>query len=270
MARVAKFRTLGPAPAAVADETWLARLASTERVAGVAGPGRWLMARFQSTALFSLKTSMATSTVGKALVVPTPYAIKMALVDAAFRSGYEETSIAEFVLALSKADVRISPPPRATVTHTFVKVRQEPKRPDCLRPYTASIAYREFVHCAGPWRWAFDLTCGDTGLADQLVFLLPRVNYIGKRGSFVQFVGLQRATELTSEFTVPMPPLGTWRMPGRWHVAVLDDFGPEAELSVISSFSEAKVARDKHRKFVHTMVPLGLVSTGPGFSQYET
>jgi hypothetical protein len=57
-------------------------------------------------------------------------------------------------------------------------------------------------------------------------------------------------------------------MPSLWHVAALDDFGLEASLEILSSYSSAKARRDKHRTFVQTVVPLGLVNTGPGFSEY--
>ena len=45
----------------------------------------WLIAEYQPVSLFSLKNSLATSSGGKSLLVPTPYAFKMALLDAACR-----------------------------------------------------------------------------------------------------------------------------------------------------------------------------------------
>src|ERR1700731_2134678 len=47
----------------------------------------WLLFEYEPTALFSLKTSRATSTVGKTLLTPTPYAAKMAFIDVALRHG---------------------------------------------------------------------------------------------------------------------------------------------------------------------------------------
>ncbi len=253
----------------VPSEAWLAELDTERPVAGLAGPGRWLIARYVPTALFSLKASTATSSVGKTLVVPTPYAIKMALVDAGFRSGLPESDCAELLASLVPVGVRISPPESAIVTQTFVKIRQEPKNPNPMHPYTASIAYREVVFHQGTWRWAFDLGHGDEGLAERIAYLAPRISYIGKRGSFVQFDGLERAAELSTGYTVPMPPPGDWVMPARWHPAKLDDFGPEASLEVLSTFSAAKPRVGRHRRYVDTIVPLGLVSTGPGFSEYR-
>jgi hypothetical protein len=45
----------------------------------------WLIADYQPVTLFSLKNSLATSSGGKSLLVPTPCAFKMALLDAACR-----------------------------------------------------------------------------------------------------------------------------------------------------------------------------------------
>src|SRR5208283_5541149 len=95
-------------------------LDSPTPAAGIPGPGRWLVANYAPTALFTLKISMATSSVGKTLVVPTPYAIKMALVDAAFRRGYSESDCEALLRSLIPVAVRIGPGPGAVVTHTFV------------------------------------------------------------------------------------------------------------------------------------------------------
>src|SRR3972149_509738 len=90
--------------AATSDEdSRTARLAALDGsgpIAGVPGPGRWLVAEYQPAALFSLKISLATSSVGKTLVVPTPYSIKMAFVDAAFRAGVPDGEGADFLGSL--------------------------------------------------------------------------------------------------------------------------------------------------------------------------
>lgn len=247
----------------------LAVLAEGTSVAGVPGPGRWLVVQYQPTALFSLKMSQATSSVGKTLVIPTPYSIKMAFVDAGFRAGLSDTECDEFLRSLVPVAVRLAPPQTACVTHTFVKVRQESRDADPLRPYIASIAYREVVHHQGTWHWAFDLAAGDDTLAERLVRIAPHLTYIGKRGSFVQFVGLSRLGELGPTFTQPVQNQGSWIPPQRAHIMPLDDFGPEADLETLSSFTPKKPTRDKHRRFVETIIPLGLVNTGPGFSEYK-
>ncbi|MER3437546.1 MAG: hypothetical protein C4346_08105 [Chloroflexota bacterium] len=254
------------AAATVDVQARAAELARSEPVGGVPGPGRWLVARYAPVALFSLKISMATSSVGRTLVVPTPYAIKMALVDAGFRAGLTDAECAALLRALVPVSVRIAPPETAVVTHTFVKIRQEPKTPDPLRPYVSSIAYRELVHHRGEWRWAFDLATGDASLAERLVYLAPHVIYVGKRGSFVQFLGLERVSQLGEDFTQPVE--GAFLSPPRAHIVPLDDFGPQADLETLSSYSDRGARRERHRRFVNTIVPLGIVNTGPGFTVY--
>lgn len=288
----------------------LATLSGPASVAGIPGPGRWLVVDYQPTALFSLKLSLATSSVGKTLVVPTPYSIKMALVDAVFRTDLSESECSAFLRSLVGVDVRIKPPDAAVVTHTFVKVRQEAKAPNKKKQsemqyrdtliqklsglysgfpvmtwdgldvdklkraidsaYDSSIAYREVAHHHGNWQWAFDLAGGDEMLATRLVDIAAHVNYIGKRGSFIQFVGLSRRTDLGPEFTQPVQNQEAWQPPPRAHILPLDDFGPEADMETLSSFTFKRPVRDKHRRFVRTIIPLGLVNTGPGFSEYRT
>ena len=66
----------------------------------------------------------------------------------------------------------------------------ESERFDC------EVRYRDR---RGEWRWAFDLSAGDDLLARRLVHLAPHIAYVGKRGSFVQFLGLERVQDLDDE-----------------------------------------------------------------------
>jgi hypothetical protein len=244
-------------------------LGSHAAVAGVPGPGRWLLAEFAPVSLFSLKSSQATSSVGRTLIVPTPYSMKMACVDAAFRAGWPDDACAAFLESLVGVDARVRPPGTAIVTHTIVKIRQEPKTRSAAQPYISNVAYREVVHHAGRWVWAFDLAGGDDLLAERLVGTLPHVRYVGKRGSFIQFFGLSRAEDLDGSFTAPIEPGAGFNIGRPWHVQPLDDFGPEATFQRLSSFSGEAVRRNRERRFTTTMVPLGLVRSGPGFSEYR-
>jgi hypothetical protein len=247
----------------------IAELQRPEAVAGIPGPGRWLIAEFEPTSLFSLKISLATSSVGRTLVIPTPYAIKMALVDAAFRAGLSESDCGALLRDLVGVEVRMEPTPTVIVTHTFVKVRQESRDPNSRSPYNSTIAYREVAYLHGLTSWAFDLAGGDDALAASLTELLPLVCYVGKRGSFVRFVRLYRAIELGSEFTQPIVRRGPWSPPRRAHVVPLDDFGPDADLETLSSYTQKRPRRNQHRRFIETIVPVGIVNTGPGFTLYS-
>ncbi len=247
----------------------IAQLESREAIAGVRGPGRWLIAEFEATSLFSLKLSLATSSVGRTLVIPTPYAIKMSLVDAAFRAGLSDTNCASMVRDLVRVEVRIAPPPTAIVTHTVIKVRQESRDPNSGSPYNSTVAYRDIAYIDGSTTWAFDLAGGSGALAIRLIELLPFISYIGKRGSFIRFIRAYRAVNLGFEFTQPIVRQGSWNPPRRAHVVLLDDFAPDADLETLSSFTRTRPKRNQHRRFVETIVPIGIVNIGPGFTEYR-
>src|SRR5450432_1367937 len=102
--------------------------------------GGWLVFEYSPAALFSLKSSRATSTAGKTLLTPTPYAVKMAFLDAALRHGLTRDPEG-LVRWLAAATLRIGVPEHACVTGTIQSIRQEirdeRKRNPELPPYRA-------------------------------------------------------------------------------------------------------------------------------------
>jgi len=224
----------------------------------------WLIFRYAPVGLFALKMSRATSTVGKTLLVPTPYAVKLAILDAALRH-YLSGDPEQLVRGLAKAEVRIGVPDHACVTGTIQRVRQETRASDRkqnadLTGYRANIAMREVVHLRGALRIA--ILAPD--LKQVLLAAAPAINYFGKRGSFFQFTGYERQADLDPTFTQPVDA-GGWP----WgHVATLDDLGPRATFDALDSYSRTPIEPGVHRLFVDTMVPLALFNSGPGFAHY--
>ena len=134
----------------------------------------WVLATYQPTTFFSLKPSNATSSGGKTLLAPTPYAIKMGLLDAAIRTGgisYGEEAW-EWIRGLSFA-VRV--PDRALVNNVFTRILK-PTRSKDKDGYDRTIGYREYVHFIGKLRLAFEIN--DDSLAQQLNELLPPHNVL--------------------------------------------------------------------------------------------
>jgi len=76
--------------------------------------------------------------------------------------------------------------------------------------------------------------------------------------------------ELGGNFTQPLENRAQFTLPAKAHVVPMDDFGPTATLQILSSYTSEIVKRDEHRKFVDTMIPLGVMNTGPGFTVYES
>jgi hypothetical protein len=151
-------------------------------------------------------------------------------------------------------------------------VRQEPreierKRNPSLPWYRANIAMREFVHYQGDLRLAFDRHTCHSELTVLLRECAPAVNYLGKRGSFFQYLGCSEQQDLDGTFTrvVEKGP-GDPAVGG--HRATLDDFGAGASFEALNSFSPADIKWEKHRRFVETSVPLSVHNTGPSFTHY--
>lgn len=88
----------------------------------------WLIAEYQPTALFSLKPAWATSSGGKSLLVPTPYALKMALLDAACRTAGVATA-REAWPWLRDLVVGLEPPERMVVTNLFTRILKPSRTP---------------------------------------------------------------------------------------------------------------------------------------------
>ncbi|MGH2541950.1 MAG: hypothetical protein ACRDIB_04085, partial [Ardenticatenaceae bacterium] len=113
----------------------------------------WLIADFEAVTLFSLKISSATASGGKTLLVPTPFAIKMALLDVACRT--QGVSRAERRWPhVRDLEVAIRPARQAVVTNLFQKVlrpRRKPAGPgdSDAGPFGKTIGYREYVQLEG-------------------------------------------------------------------------------------------------------------------------
>ena len=230
----------------------------------------WLVFVYLPAALFSLKASWATSTAGKTLLTPTPYAIKMAFLDVTIRHGLVADPNA-LVRSLAKVNVRVGLPAHACVTEMSLRIRQETREADreldpSLPPHRPNMALRQMVHYQGDLRIAFDRgTCaGD--LEETLRRAAPAINYLGKRGGFVQYLEHLELRTLDETFTAPVAEDAE---PMWGHRAILDDFGPGATFEALNSYTATDIKRGVHRKFVNTHVPLGVWNTGPGFWHYS-
>jgi hypothetical protein len=234
----------------------------------------WLIAEYEAAALFSLKLSSATASGGKTLLVPTPFAIKMALLDAACR--IRSVAVAEQMWAQIR-DLRIAlrSAEQVAVTNLFQKVLK-PRRgevdlddPDA-GPFQKTIGYREYAQWVGALGIAFGVN--DNESMDWLGDLLLNVNYLGKRGGFVQFVPpFQRANELPSNFVEATAEQMAFAVNGT--LQVLDDCAPIltfAKANIYNRESRDKIKMGKERVTRHVVLPnYRLTRSSKSFSLYE-
>ena len=202
------------------------------------------------------------------MLTPTPYAIKMGLLDAAIRTcgiSYGEEAW-EWIRGLSFA-VRV--PDRALVNNVFTRILK-PTRSKDKGGYDRTIGYREYVHFIGAMKLAFeiqnDLLVDAKG--QQLNKLLPHITYLGKRGGFVQLIPpVQSLETLPSDFTLLSEKRDTWHIQSQ--LQHLDDCDDEMTFEQADIYSGKNVRVGKERHTFLAMLPYRLRRSSRSFSDYE-
>ncbi|MBN1813847.1 MAG: hypothetical protein JXA14_18555 [Anaerolineae bacterium] len=238
----------------------------------------WIIADYMPTSLFSLRPYTATTSGGKSLIVPTPFAIKMALLDVAIRArGLQHGQVLFPTLRDLQVAARL--PQHIVVNNTFTKILRlkEIKSKASEKgaamgwamaarqwPYQTTIAFREYVHFGGSLSLAFRGIDPET-----LAPLLVQVNYLGKRGGFMQ---LQSAPHVREELPVGFTlltqgfestfPLGMLQM--------VDDCGPSLTFDRADIYKPGvKIRPNKDRIFHHVVLPYQLVRSSKSYTLYE-
>ncbi|HID53083.1 MAG TPA: hypothetical protein EYP41_13750 [Anaerolineae bacterium] len=224
----------------------------------------WLKASYQPTTLFSLRPSWATSSGGKSLLLPTPYALKLAVLDVVLRTGGHVPGEVAWPW-IRDLQIGAHLPRQIVVTNLFAKIlklrrNQAPAGAADAGPFQKTIGYREYVYHPEPIHLAFGVP---EDKAAQLREWLAQINYLGKRGGFVQLLAEPQIVEridgfvmLTAE-AVQFPKMGL--------VQRLDDCSPKM------SFAHADIYNKKKpvRIIRHIVLPYRLTRSSRSYSLYE-
>jgi hypothetical protein len=231
----------------------------------------WLIAEYLPVGLFSLKNAMATSSGGKSLLVPTPYALKMALLDAACRLW--GVSQAETIWpTIRDLAVAIRLPQQAVVTNLFAKVlrpRRNPAKPGTPHagPLGKTIAFREYVWASGRLVIALDIGEADSS---ELTELLLQINYLGKRGGFVQLLRAPETVgELPEGFVLLNASDGQESFASHGLMQMLDDCSPKMTFEHADIYSGKSVRVGRERVLNHVVLPYRLTRSSKSYSLYE-
>jgi hypothetical protein len=230
----------------------------------------WVYAEYEATALFTLKPAGATSSGGKTLLVPTPYSIKMALLDVACR--LDGVSAAEvFWPALARATVAIRPPAEVVVNNTFTKVLRQ--RRNEAEPgeqhagfFGKTIAYREYAYLAGTFGLAVETSTADD--AGRIARWLVNINYLGKRGGFIQVQGWPEMGEGLPGGYLPI----TGDLTGMVMDSVLtqlDDTDAKTSFSKVSIYTTERITLGKERILKHVALPYRRVGSSRSYTHYR-
>ena len=245
---------------------------------GAPATPHWLLLSYEPVSLFSLRSTYSMSKGGKTLLLPTPYSVKMAFIDAMFRQASPESpeSLARDMFdRIKERRIRFRPPRECIVQNTFVKIRQD-ERGAASGRYVPTIAYREFVFFSGILDVALDIAGWSDDDSAIAISAAAHINYFGKRGSFFQFRGSSVVDELPSGFTVADGDQLTAIAVGVYGVTqFLDDFGPELCMAKdgferISTYHDKDIKIGKHRVLVSTLVPYRRIEASRSFTWYTS
>lgn len=248
----------------------------------------WLIADYHPVSFFSLRPAHATTSGGQTLLTPTAFALKMALLNASIQTAGLAEGQRRFP-AIRDLHIAVRPPDQITVLKSFAKIRRPARIKDATTreaeiaalsergqyPFQSTIAYRELVQFGDPLeppivnilRIACATPSGD--VPSWLGATLAAVNYLGKRGSFLQLVAVPTHTEerpgdfteLTSDTTTDFDLRGTLQM--------LDDCGPDMTFAHADIYDPKRITLGKERVLRHVVLPYRLARSSRGYSLYE-
>lgn len=215
---------------------------------------------YAPVSLFSLKDSNATNSGAKSLFLPSPYSIKMAILNQAITIGGDLERLSgerskEFEW-VRDSKIRFYLPPDSIfcVNNSFVKI-QKPAREG--GGFQQTVAFREYIFLSHSIEIIFDIE--DVRAINYLKQYLHKINYFGKRGCFFQFV---KYSDNPNEANVTIFDVQSG-LSGI--LQEYDDFDESVTFDNVNNFSRKNTKRKKE------ILSLPLKSTGSSksFSNYK-
>ena len=255
----------------------------------------WVTTVFHQVSLFSLKPADTTSTGGRSLLIPTPFSIKMALLDVALRT-YGVSAGTDLFPTIRDLAIAMSLPQRIIVNNCFVRIlkprrdksgsngkkRQEDfqevekdetgeAEEETGGPFIRSVAFREYVQYSGPLGLAIQVDISHD--AEIITSLLMQIRYFGKRGSFFQIDGppvMQEQLPIQQGY-VRLDDIETDAsdvMPG-YTLQLLDDCSPKLTFAKANIYANDAIALGKERILRHVLLPYRLTRSSQSFTLYQ-
>lgn len=230
----------------------------------------WTIATYEAVSLFSLKVATATSTGGKSMLLPTPFAYKMALLNVVIQDvGVNRAQ--ELWPMIRDCSMAINGPEQIITNNTFTKILK-PNRNVATSPDTGlvstmikSIGFREYVYWKGKTQVALEVQDHE---AEMWFKWMTRINYLGKRGGFIQTTAESIQTEkLPEQFTLLTELNKGFMLNGT--LQVMDDCGPKVTFEQVDIYSNKNMKVGKDRLLRHIVLPYRVQQSSRGYTLYE-
>jgi len=206
---------------------------------------------YNPTSLFSLKRSEATNSAGKSLISPSPYSIKMALLNAIIT--YSSIDIGKKYFPLIR-DLSISfhLPNEIVVNNFLIRILKDNDKVSpiirIMLPFKSTIAFREYVYLNDKVKFAvkFNENIFDKEeIISNYAFLgkwFMHINYFGKKGCFFQFLNA-KLIEDNDELQNYSNTLNSSMQQGI--IYQMDDMNNKMKFDNVNNYDSKKVKREK-------------------------
>ncbi|MEZ4861186.1 MAG: hypothetical protein R3C14_07765 [Caldilineaceae bacterium] len=235
----------------------------------------WYITTFQPVSLISLKLATATSTGGKSLLLPTPYALKMAVLAQAIQQAGVAMGQTLWP-SIRDANVALVGPEQIAVTNTFTKILKPMKGKPTLDEETGltrgminTIGFREYVQWQGVLQLAFapSIPMIEEQEAPWSQWLTT-IQYVGKRGGFMQAIAAsQLVEELPATFTRLDETTEEFTLDGT--LQLMDDCAPEVTFEQVDIYSGKNMRTGKDRLLRPIILPYRVERSSRGYTLYR-
>lgn len=210
---------------------------------------------YQPTNLFSLKDSNSTNSGAKSLLLPSPYAVKMALFNQAItiegKEVFEDKKSKEFDY-IKDVQIYYHISGSYCVNNCFVTIQS-------LRDgtYRGKPSFREYIYLSDNIEIIFEVK--EEEAKQYLQKYLHSINYFGKRGCFFQFINYcdNPSEPNVKEFNVSDFASGI--------LQEYDDISPKAQFKNVDNFDSASAQRDKRI----LVIPVQNVNSSKSYTHFR-
>jgi len=217
-------------------------------------------AKYIPTSLFSLKESNSTNSGAKSVLLPSSFAVKMAILNQAITIGgdlekLEVKNSKEFNFIKDvKISFHLSRGSSFCVNNSFVKILKPAREGGGLQQ---TVSFREYVYISHPIEIIFEIENKEA--QKYLKLYLHKINYFGKRGCFFQF--MEYSDNPTNANVLPF----NLKNESYGILQEYDDFNKNATFDMVNNFS---LTTNKRAKEIFVL-PLNNIASSKSFSHYK-
>lgn len=210
---------------------------------------------YRPTAMFSLKDSNATNAGAKALFLPSPYSLKMAVLSHAISyDGIDFNIEASLFNYVRDAIISYRIDGGYCVNNCFVKIQQLNREEN---GYSSTVRFREYVYQQKDIEIIFEVN--NIEAKEFLQRYLCTINYFGKRGSFFQFIEYK---DTPNTANVQVFDVKDYSQGGI--LQEYDDFDSSATFEMVNNYTTTKTRRNK----VLLLLPLIQTAASKAYTSY--